>query len=94
MSLCCLLFAQVELQQLRNTQPQLLDNPEAQQQIEQLAQADKVLQQRKAAVAQLALVLELASDLDAAQASLSETGPEAAAAALLDDPERLFEVLV
>lgn len=53
-----------------------------------------MLQQRKAAVAQLALVLEIAQDLEAAQASLeAPPGPEAAAAALLNDPERLAKML-
>jgi predicted component of type VI protein secretion system len=85
---------QTELQQIRNSQPELLENPEAQQQIQQLMQADEVLQQRKAAVAQLALVLELSKDLEAAQASLdAPPGPEAAAAALLNDPEQLAQML-
>lgn len=97
-SLPCLWLSQAELQQIRNTEPQLLENPEAQQQIQQLAAADDVLQQRKAAVAQLALVLELAKDLDAARASLDAPsgGPEsagAAAAALFDDPEQLAQML-
>lgn len=87
-------WVQAELQQIRNTQPELLENPDAQQQIQQLAQADDVLQQRKAAIAQLALVLEIAQDTEAAQASLDALqGPEAAAAALLDDPEQLAQML-
>lgn len=102
MPLCCgglhfstPLNTQAELQQVRNTQPQLLENPEAQQQIQQLAYADEVLQQRTTAVTQLGLVLEVAADLDAAQASLDaqQQGPEAAAAALLDDPEQLAQLL-
>lgn len=92
--LCCC-WVQTELQQIRNTQPQLLENPEAQQQIQQLAQADEVLQQRNQAVTQLALVLEVAQDLDAALASLDAQaqGPEAAAAAFMDDPEQLAQFL-
>jgi hypothetical protein len=84
----------VELQQIRNTQPELLENPEAQQQIQQLSHADDVLQQRKAAVTQLALVLEVAQDLEAAQASLDaqQQGP-GRAAALMDDPEQLAQML-
>ncbi len=86
---------QAELQQIRNTQPQLLENPEAQQQIQQLAQADEVLQQRKIAVAQLALVLEIAKDLEAAQANLETQpgGPGSAAEAFMDDPEQLAQML-
>jgi hypothetical protein len=86
---------QAELQQIRNTQPQLLENPEAQQQIQQLAQADEVLQQRKIAVAQLALVLEIAKDTEAAQMNMDTepTGMDSAAAAFIDDPEQLAQML-
>jgi hypothetical protein len=93
---CCVchIWSQVELQQIRNTQPELLENPEAQQQIQQLSQADDVLQQRKAAVTQLALVLELAKDLEAAQASLdAQQQRPGAAASLMDDPEQLAQML-
>jgi len=88
-----LLVLKAELQQIRNAQPQLLENPEAKQRIEQLAHADDVLQQRKAAVTQLALVLELAQDLDAAQESLDSQQSSDAAAAFLDDPEQLAQML-
>jgi hypothetical protein len=54
-----------------------------------------VLQQRKTAVAQLALVLELAKDLEAAQENLDTqmAGSESAVAAFMDDPEQLAQML-
>lgn len=54
-----------------------------------------MLQQRKTAVAQLALVLELAKDLEAAQENLDTqmAGSESAAATFMDDPERLAQML-
>jgi len=56
---------------VRNQQPNLLETPEAQQHMQQVAHADEVLQQRKAAVLQLAYVLDLAQDLDAAERKLA-----------------------
>lgn len=56
---------------MRNKQPQLLETPEAQQHMQQVAHADEVLQRRKAAVLQLAYVLDLAQDLDAAERMLA-----------------------
>jgi hypothetical protein len=64
---------QTELQQVRNSQPQLLQSPEAKQHMAQVAAADEALQRRKTAVGQLAYVLDIAQDLDAAEASFAAT---------------------
>jgi hypothetical protein len=63
--------AQTELQQVRNSQPELLQTPEAKQHIAQVAAADEALQRRKTAVGQLAYVLDIAQDLDGAEASFA-----------------------
>ncbi|WIA21341.1 hypothetical protein OEZ85_000568 [Tetradesmus obliquus] len=66
--------AQTELQQVRNSQPQLLRSPEAQQHIAQVAAADEALRRRKTAVGQLAYILDIAQDLDGAERALAGSG--------------------
>jgi hypothetical protein len=94
-SLCFASALQAELQQVRNTQPGLLNSPEAPERVQQLAAADAVLQQRRTAIAQLAFVIEVAGDLDAAAARLGSpaSAQEDTAAALMQDPERLAQLL-
>lgn len=96
--LCPLTPSQAELQQVRNTQPELLNSPEAQDHIRQVAAADEVLQRRKAAVAQLTYVLQVAQDLDAAERSFAasrESSRQQASAAPgdLPSPEDLAALL-
>jgi hypothetical protein len=69
-----LLLLQTELQQVRNSHPQLLESAEAKQHIAQVAAADEALQRRKTAVGQLAYVLDVAQDLDAAKRALEGSG--------------------
>lgn len=75
-----LLLLQYEIQKARNNNPQLLESPEAQQHIQQVTAADTALQRRKIAAGQLAYVLDIAQDLDAAEKAVSaekdKTGDE------------------
>ena len=74
------MLLQYEIQKARNNNPQLLESPEAKQHIQQVGDADAALQRRKLAVGQLAYVLDIAQDLDAAERSLvadkDKTGEE------------------
>eukprot|EP00878_Enallax_costatus_P008521 GHUV01008909.1.p1 GENE.GHUV01008909.1~~GHUV01008909.1.p1 ORF type:complete len:420 (+),score=159.62 GHUV01008909.1:1558-2817(+) len=68
---CAVTEAQYDIQKARKNNPQLLESQEAKQHIQQVEAADAALQRRKLAVGQLAYVLDIAQDLDAAERTLA-----------------------
>lgn len=80
---------QLEIQKARNANPELLQTPEARQHIQQVQAADAALQRRKLAVGQLAYVLDIAQDLDAAERGLASSSGEG----LTGDDEQMAEEL-
>lgn len=78
------LLLQLEIQKARNANSQLLESPEAKQHIQQVAAADAALQRRKIAVGQLAYVLDIAQDLDAAERSLAADRDQAGSGQMED----------